>query len=128
MASKKHPDLESQKLAPSPVVVAATTLPPSNDSGRIALDSIAVAINDEHDSAGAYRGDNENGVWADDETTRLERTVARAFQSTAELARAFDVLSPFFTNSGMCADVDRVHGSETFPSNTITKLHISIYS
>jgi hypothetical protein len=77
MASNKQPDPESQKLAPSSaVIVAATTVPPSNHSGKIASDSIAVGINDEHDSEAAPllpNGNKEDGVWADDEMTRQER-------------------------------------------------------
>ncbi|KAK3129339.1 hypothetical protein QOZ80_6BG0478030 [Eleusine coracana subsp. coracana] len=131
MASKKQPpaDLESQKPAPPSSVgvsVSGSAEPLSDDSMRRTSNSVVVGIigDGEHDGtpetvpllAQPNGDDDEGGGVADDETTRLERAMARAFRSTAELAKhlptgavlAFEVLSPFFTNSGKCADVNRV--------------------
>ena len=71
---------------------------------------------DSHDDEGL--GDDDGGATSttDDEATRLERAMAKAFRSTAELAKhlptgavlVFEVLSPVFTNGGKCDDVNRV--------------------
>jgi hypothetical protein len=119
MASKKQPaDLESQKKPAPPSPAAAS----ASEDPRRATSSDSVAAGSTHDGHHMTRplleqpnsgGDNEEGG---DETTGRERTMARAFRGTAELAKhlptgavlAFEVLSPFFTNTGKCAEVNRV--------------------
>jgi hypothetical protein len=122
MASKKQPaDLESQKkpAPPSPVAASASEDPRRRTTSS---DSVAVGITDGHDTTRPLLeqpnsgGENEDGGSTNDKTTRWERTMARAFRSTAELVKhlptgavlAFEVLSPIFSNTGKCAEVNRV--------------------
>uniref|UniRef100_A0A0E0PXM0 DUF679 domain-containing protein n=1 Tax=Oryza rufipogon TaxID=4529 RepID=A0A0E0PXM0_ORYRU len=122
MASNKQIDLESQKPATSSPAAsvssaAAATAPPASSSAV----PVSVGITNRHNVQPETEpllllagGDGDGG--SDDETTRLERTITRAFQSTAELAKhlptgavlVFEVLSPVFTNGGKCQDVNRV--------------------
>lgn len=124
MASKKQSDLESQRPAPPSAIAASvpeSAEPLSDAPIRRTSDSFAVAITDAAPEtrpllAEPNGDDAQGGGVSDDETTRLERSIARAFRSTADLAKhlptgavlAFEVLSPFFTNSGKCANVNRV--------------------
>ncbi|KAF0903628.1 hypothetical protein E2562_028186 [Oryza meyeriana var. granulata] len=119
MASNKQIDLESQKPATSSP--AAATAPPTSTLVEPPAVPVSVGITNGHDVPPETEplllppaGDGDGG--ADDETTRLERAITRAFRSTAELAKhlptgavlVFEVLSPVFTNGGKCHDVNRV--------------------
>lgn len=131
MAAKNQVDLESQKpAATADTVVAsapATAVPaPTGGASSVGRNSSSVVGQHEApetqpllaepngDTADEELGDG--GAATDDETTRLERAMAKAFRSTAELAKhlptgavlVFEVLSPVFTNGGKCDDVNRV--------------------
>lgn len=120
MASKSQADLESQKSAPPAAAVASAptaTAPASGGSVERTLGSVVVGISDAHRAAPEtqpllqVQSNGQGGGGArNDEATRLERAMAQAFHSTAELAKhlptgavlVFEVLSPVFTNGGKC--------------------------
>lgn len=119
MASTKQIDIESQKPATSPSAsvssAAAATAQPASSSAV----PVSVGITNGHDVQPETQPlllPTGGGGGPDDETTRLERTITRAFRSTAELAKhlptgavlIFEVLSPVFTNGGKCQDINRV--------------------
>jgi len=138
MASRKQVDLESQKPTPTAAAVASApaTAVPASSAGASSVGrnsgSVVVGISDgQHvapetqpllaepngDSHDEGLGDDGGATsTTDDEATRLERAMAQAFRSTAELAKhlptgavlVFQVLSPVFTNGGKCDDVNRV--------------------
>ncbi|OEL36043.1 hypothetical protein BAE44_0002938 [Dichanthelium oligosanthes] len=129
MASKNQADLESQKPVPPAAAVVASapttfSAPASGGSAERTSGSVVVGISDRHHAAPETQpllaqssGDSDGGGGAsDDEATQLERAMAKTFRSTAELAKhlptgavlVFEVLSPVFTNSGKCDDVNRV--------------------
>lgn len=123
MASKNQVDLESQKPTPMHAVVAsapAAAVPASSGTGSVVA-GISDAAPETQPLLAEPNGHSqeeglEDGGATDDETTQLERAMAQAFRSTAELAKhlptgavlAFEVLSPVFTNGGKCDDVNRV--------------------
>ncbi|KAJ1259229.1 hypothetical protein BS78_10G138500 [Paspalum vaginatum] len=126
MASKTQGDIDSR--TPPPLASAVTSAPATAApaaSGGSDSGSVTIGISDTNHAAPETqpllsqpnRDDPDGGSEASDgETTRLERAMAKAFRSTAELAKhlptgavlAFEVLSPVFTNGGKCVDVNRV--------------------
>lgn len=97
---------------------------PSSDGGSVVVD-----ISDGHhtaetepllvqssNGAGGGAGGPASSRNDGDEATRLEHAIAKAFGSTAALAKnlptgavlVFEVLSPVFTHGGKCDDVNRV--------------------
>ncbi|KAF8653976.1 hypothetical protein HU200_062116 [Digitaria exilis] len=137
MASKTNQaDLESHSHNPPPAapVAPAPATPAAVSSGG---GSVVVGISDDHHTAappetqpllvqssnvvGAGAGGggppaSRNDDGGGDDVTRLEHAIAKAFGSTAALAKnlptggvlVFEVLSPVFTNAGKCDDVNRI--------------------
>ena len=115
MASKNHADLESQKPAP-PASATATPSPVSGSSVERTSGSVVDAHRVAPETQPLLAQSNSDGGARDAEATRRERAMAKAFRSTAELAKhlptgavlVFEVLSPVFTNGCKCQNVNRV--------------------
>lgn len=121
-------DLESQHPAPRAAVVAPTPATAAPASAVTASVSATAGLSNGHGEAPETQpllaqpnADGQDGSGGDsegdgDQTTRPEGAMAKAFRSTADLAKhlptgavlVFEVLSPVFTDGGKCHDVNRV--------------------